>query len=124
LTHFDVYSQGLAAFGHESQGGDEEETNLKLDVLEKVFDLFHTVTVTEEEVVPQSSLQRLKAMELQKAQGSSRSGPRQSTRTVQRKTIKSHTFAEVQIDEVFGLDTCIPHLAYDQSVFFNGYSSD
>ena len=46
------------------------------------------------------------------------------TRKFERKSLKVHTFQEVQIDEVIGKDTCIPHLVMDRSVFFQTYSSD
>ena len=45
-------------------------------------------------------------------------------KTVTRKQLKRHTFAEVQIDEVIGQDTFIPHLVVDQSVFFKSYCAD
>ena len=38
--------------------------------------------------------------------------------------MKSHTFAEVQIEDEFGQQTCIPHLKSQTSVFFQSYSND
>jgi len=46
------------------------------------------------------------------------------TRSVQKKTVKAHNFSEVQIEEVIGRDTCIPHLEGQTSIFFDGYTSD
>ena len=59
MTHADVTSHGLGAFqlGTDgNQGGDEGQSNLQLEELQKVFDLFHTNVETVEEPIPQSSL--------------------------------------------------------------------
>ena len=60
---------------------------------------------TVEEMVPQSSLQRLQERNFPRPHGRQGGGVHsmpQKTRTVQRRSIKSHMFADVQIEEVIG----------------------
>ena len=62
MTNTDMTSQGFGNFqlgADRFQMGEEGQSNLQLEELQKVFDLFHTVTETVEEVIPQTSLQRL-----------------------------------------------------------------
>ena len=57
MTHADVTSHGLGAvFGTDGNQGEEGQSNLQLEELQKVFDLFHTNTEMVTETVPQSSL--------------------------------------------------------------------
>jgi len=72
MTHTDITSHGFGNFqigADRNQMGEEGQSNLQLEELQKVFDLFHMVTETVDEVVAQTSLQRLQARELPKALG-------------------------------------------------------
>uniref|UniRef100_A0A7S3I1R3 Uncharacterized protein n=1 Tax=Favella ehrenbergii TaxID=182087 RepID=A0A7S3I1R3_9SPIT len=127
MTHADVTSHGFGAFHFGNDGNqatEEGQANLQLEELQKVFDLFHTVVETVEEPVPSSSLSRLQARELPRPHGPNSRTGRQTSKKIERKTLKLHCFEEVQIEEVIGKDTCIPHLSIDRSVFFQSYSSD
>lgn len=99
------------------------QSNLQLEELQKVFDLFHTQIETVEEMVPQTSLSRLQERNFPRPLNG-RQVPPQKTRTAERKRLKSHQFIDIQIEDVIGQDTCIPHLDVQESVFFKGYSAE
>ena len=83
---------------------DEGNSNLHLDELIQVYELFHT-DVQVIEVEP-----RLVRMG--------------HPPTIQKRVSKVHNFADCQIQDKIGVDTRIPHLDREQSLFFVSYKDE
>ena len=91
------------------------DENLQLSELQKVFELFHIQLENVREVVPKKN---------PGVKGFLQPNTKTQTRVVQKKTLKKHLFEEVQITDVVGQDTYIPHLERHRSTFFQDYRPD